>query len=99
MRLCVRIKWRARPVSSREGGFPWQFVKHVLPEVARPLHSLWHQVLGFIFLVFAGTAAWKVWRTEATIAPPMLAVAVIFIVVMAGYGISSIRKSNRISRS
>jgi uncharacterized membrane protein len=82
--------------AARQSG---QFVKHVLPEVARPLHSLWHQVLGFIFLVFAGTAAWKVWRTEATIAPPMLAVAVIFIVVMAGYGISSIRKSNRISRS
>ena len=76
-----------------------QFVKHVVPAAVKPLHALWHQILGFIFLVFAGLAAWKVWRSEETIALPLLATAVVFILVMAGYGVSSIIKSNRISRS
>jgi hypothetical protein len=75
------------------------FVKHVVPAAVKPLHSLWHQILGFVFLVFAGLAAWKVWRTTTPIDPPMLALVVIFIIVMAAYGIASIRKSNRISRS
>jgi hypothetical protein len=76
-----------------------EFVKHVVPAAVKPLHALWHQVLGFVFLVFAGLAAWKVWRTEGTIAPPMFVIAIVFILVMAAYGISSIVKSNRISRS
>ena len=76
-----------------------QFVKHVVPAAVKPLHALWHQVLGFIFLVFAGMAAWKVWRSEETIAPPLFVIAIIFILIMAAYGISSIVKSNRISRS
>jgi hypothetical protein len=75
------------------------FVKHVVPAAVKPLHSLWHQILGFVFLVFAGLAAWKVWRTTTPIDPLMLALVVIFIIVMAAYGIASIRKSNRISRS
>jgi glycerol uptake facilitator-like aquaporin len=76
-----------------------RFVKHVLPAAVKPLHVLWHQILGFMFLVFAGLAAWKVWRNEQAISPPIFVIAVIFIVVMAAYGVSSIRKSQRISRS
>ncbi len=83
------------PVARQSG----KLVKHVLPAVVKPLHSLWHQVLGFTFLVFAGSAAWKVWRSETPIAPPLLALVIAFIVVMTGYGISSLLKSNRISRS
>ena len=44
-------------------------------------------------------AAWKVWRSEETIAPPLFVIAIVFILIMAAYGISSIVKSNRISRS
>lgn len=83
------------PAAKQSGAF----VKHVIPAAAKPLHSLWHQILGFVFLVFAGLAAWKVWRTEKPIEPPMLALVIVFIVVMAAYGIASIRKANRISRS
>jgi membrane protein DedA with SNARE-associated domain len=82
--------------TARQSG---RFVKHVLPAVAKPIHSLWHQLLGFIFLAFAGLCAWKVWRNEEAIAPPIIAIAIVFIIVMAAYGISSIRKSQRISRS
>jgi heme A synthase len=75
-----------------------QFVKHVVPAAVKPLHALWHQALGFLFLVIAGMGAWKVWRAE-NIAPPMIIVAVIFIGIMAIYGISSILKANKISKS
>jgi hypothetical protein len=83
------------PVAKQSG----QFIKHVVPAAAKPLHALWHQILGFFFLVFAGLGAWKIWRNENAIAPPVFIVAIIFVVVMAGYGISSILKSQRISRS
>lgn len=76
-----------------------RFVRHVVPAAVKPLHSLWHQLLGFMFLMFAGLGAWKVWRNEGKIDPALFIVAIIFIVVMALYGISSIRKSQRISRS
>jgi hypothetical protein len=76
-----------------------RFVKHVVPAAVKPLHSLWHQVLGFIFLVLAGLVAFKIWRSETPIEPLALTMYVVFAVVMAAYGISSIVKSNRISRS
>jgi hypothetical protein len=82
--------------TARQSG---QFVKHVVPAAVKPLHALWHQCLGFMFLVFAVLGAWKIWRNEQTIAPPMFAIAIVFVAVMAGYGISSILKAHRISRS
>jgi hypothetical protein len=76
-----------------------QFVKHVVPAAVKPLHALWHQILGFGFVVLAGLVAIKIWRAQGSIEPLALIIYVFFIVVMAGYGISSIIKSNRISRS
>jgi len=76
-----------------------QFIKHVVPAAVKPIHSLWHQILGFIFLVLAGLVAIKIWRSETAIEPLALTMYVVFAIVMAAYGISSIVKSNRISRS
>jgi hypothetical protein len=89
---------KARPAGdfARQSGL---FVKHVLPAAAKPVHSLWHQILGFVFLFFAGSGSWWLWRHPASLEPGRLAIVIIFIVVMGGYGISSIRKSRRISRS
>jgi uncharacterized membrane protein len=75
-----------------------RFVKHVVPAAVKPLHALWHQCLGFLFLVIAGLGAWKVWRSQ-NVAPVMMVITIVFIVIMALYGISSIRKAGRISRS
>ncbi len=83
------------PVARRSG----QFVKHVLPAVIKPMHSLWHEILGFTFLVFAAIGLWKIWRHTGPMPPVQLAIVVVFVVVMAAYGISSIRKSRRITRS
>lgn len=76
-----------------------KFVKHVLPAAVKPVHSLWHEVLGFIFLAVAAMATWKVARNSAAMGPVRLAIIIPFIVVVAGYGISSFLKARRISRS
>ena len=82
--------------TARQSGM---FVKHVLPAAARPIYALWHEVLGFAFLVFAGIGAFKIWQHPGALPPIQLALVAVFVVVMAGYGISSIRKARRISRS
>jgi hypothetical protein len=66
-----------------------KFVKHVLPAAVKPVHSLWHEILGFIFLAVAVLATWKVARNAASMSPGRT----------AGYGISSFLKARRISRS
>jgi uncharacterized membrane protein len=76
-----------------------KFVKHVLPAAVKPVHSLWHEVLGFMFLTFAAIGVWKVVRNPAGLGPVQLAILILFIVVMAGYGVSSFLKAWRISRS
>ena len=76
-----------------------KFVKHVLPAAVKPVHSLWHEVLGFIFLAVAAAATWKVARNSATMGPGRLAIIIPFIVVLAAYGVSSFLKARRISRS
>ena len=86
-------KWA--PTGQQSG----QFVKHVLPAVIRPLHSLWHEILGFLFLVIAAVGAWKIFRHPGHMPPVQLAIVVIFVLVMAGYGVSSVRKSRSITRS
>jgi hypothetical protein len=91
-----REKARAYIPTARESGM---FFKHVIPAAVKPVHSLWHEILGFTFLVFAGIGAWKIWQHPGALPPLEFAVVVIFIAVMTGYGISSIRKARRISRS
>ena len=76
-----------------------KFVKHVLPAAVKPVHSLWHEVLGFIFLVVAAVATWKVVRHPGGMGPVQLTLIIPLIVVTAGYGISSFLKARRISRS
>jgi hypothetical protein len=49
--------------------------------------------------VFAGLAAWKVFRHSDTMGPVQLLLIVPLIVVTAYYGISSFLKARRISRS
>ncbi|MDP9169854.1 MAG: hypothetical protein M3N54_04500 [Acidobacteriota bacterium] len=82
--------------TARQSG---QFLKHVVPAVVKPLHALWHEVLAFIFIVVAGSGAWWLWRHRAAEQPVQLVFVAIFVVVIAGYGISSVRKSRRITRS
>ncbi len=39
------------------GRLIFRFLSHVLPQVIRPLRALWNQLIGFIFLLLAASAA------------------------------------------
>lgn len=75
------------------------FVKYFLPAAVKPVHSLWHEILGFIFLAVAAMASFNVARHYSTMTPVKLALIVPLIVITAGYGVSSFLKARRISRS
>jgi succinate dehydrogenase hydrophobic anchor subunit len=81
-----------------------QFVRHVIPAVIRPIHTLWHEIIGFLFLVLA---AWPIPSGIRTVREldsgkgslVRLVLIVAFVTIMAGYGISSFRRARKISRS
>jgi len=76
-----------------------KFVKHVVPAAVKPLHTLWHEVLGFVFLAFSAMAGFRMWQDSATLSPVKFFMIGVFVLITAGYGISSILKARRISRS
>jgi hypothetical protein len=81
-----------------------QFIRHVVPEVLRPARTLWHEVIGFLFLALAA------WPIPAGIRQARdfdgqpgtifrLVITVAFVLIMGAYGISSFRRARKISRS
>jgi hypothetical protein len=82
----------------------YQFVRHVVPAVVRPAHSLWHEVIGFLFLSLATIPVPSAIKTIRELqngkgSMLRLVVTVMFVTIMAGYGISSFRRARKISRS
>ena len=75
------------------------FVKHVVPAAEKPLHSLWHEFLGFIFLLVAAWGGFRMWKKAAAMSIVEFVMVGIFVVVTAIYGVSSVLKARRISRS
>ena len=70
----------------------------------RPAHSLWHEVIGFLFLALATIPVPSAIRSIREIESGKgsilrLVVTIIFVTIMAGYGISSFRRARKISRS
>ena len=76
----------------------------MLPAVVKPAHSLWHEVIGFIFLsmaiifIFSGLRALRDFdgsmRAILRVAVPLFCVC-----LLGGYGVSSFRRARKISRS
>lgn len=81
----------------------WQqgaaFLRHVVPAVAKPIHALWNQVIGFLFLsfgaIFGLRTAHYAWSHDIL----RSGVAGVATAVMAWYGVGSFLKARRISRS
>ena len=69
----------------------------------RPVRALWHEIIGFLFLALA---AWPIPSGIKTIrdleggqgSVLRLILTVIFVTIMAGYGISCFRRARKISR-
>ena len=98
--LCYH-KEVAKPSIVHQG---YLFVRHTVPAVIRPIRTLWHEIIGFFFLVLA---AWAIPSGIRTIREldsgkgslVRLIFIVLFVTIMAGYGISSFRRARKISRS
>lgn len=80
------------------------FLGHVMPGVVRPMRVLWHEVLGFLFLVLAvmlGSGVLREYRQLGNGHGSLSRVVVssFFPLVLAYFGISSFLRARKISRS
>jgi hypothetical protein len=77
-----------------------KFLGHVIPGVARPLHILWNQVIGFFFLVLAAFPLPSTLRDiHNPQSYPKLMLTIPFTLIMGAFGIASFLKARKISRS
>jgi hypothetical protein len=81
-----------------------QFFGHVLPGVLRPLHILWNEVIGFLFLAIAGILTPQVLRSYRDLdkpggSPLRLFGLLLFALVMVYYGVTSFLRARKIGRS
>jgi hypothetical protein len=81
-----------------------ELVRHVVPRVIRPIRSLWHEVIGFLFLSLAflgGVSGVRIARNFDGSAETLfrLIVTGCFVLIMGGYGVSSFLRARKISRS
>lgn len=80
------------------------FFRHVIPAAIRPVHSLWHEIIGFLFIVIAGFFGLNLFNAirkyNGDPAQMMKIVgAAFFLILLGGYGISSFLRARKISRS
>jgi hypothetical protein len=84
-------------------GLIQKFLNHVVPGVVRPLHALWNEVIGFVFVALGVLMVRTVWRGfhELDNDPASLSklcLSVFFCVTMLGFGAHSFWRARRISR-
>ena len=80
------------------------FLRHVLPGIMKPLHVLWNEVIGFIFLVLAVFVGVSTYRRAQSFSGDagglmILIASFAFAAVLAYYGVSSFFRARKISRS
>jgi hypothetical protein len=81
-----------------------RFVEHVVPGVVRPLRVLWHEIIGFIFIILAvifGSSAFRNYHLLQSEEISLLRLAASFFlpVLMAYFGITSFQRARKASRS
>jgi hypothetical protein len=76
-----------------------EFVKHVVPAVAKPARTLWNEVIGFLFFAFAVPFGFKVISYARAGERVRLGIAAFCFVLMTYFGIQSFIRARRISRS
>jgi hypothetical protein len=76
-----------------------EFVKHVAPAIIKPVHTLWNEVIGFLFLSFGTIFGFKTMRYVMDHDLARAAIGGFCTLLMLWYGVSSFRKARRISRS
>ncbi len=81
-----------------------QLLRHILPAAIRPARTLWHELIGFLFIVLAVWPLPSAFRTARSFNGDTgslikLLMIFFFVVLMGGYGISSFLRARKISRS
>lgn len=81
-----------------------RFLEHVMPNVVRPLQALWNQMVGFLFLVLAVSpipSTIKAWRSYHGDTDTLfrIVLSISFAALMAYFGITSLLRARRITRS
>jgi hypothetical protein len=81
-----------------------RFIEHVVPGVVRPMRVLWHEVIGFLFIVLAvifASSAFRNFHLMASKEVSLLRIAASFFlpVLMAYFGITSFLRARKASRS
>jgi hypothetical protein len=82
----------------------YQLVHHIVPAVVKPARTLWHEVIGFLFLALAAIPIPSGLRALRDVDSGRgswlrLILTIAFVAIMAGYGISSFLRARKISRS
>ena len=85
------------------------FLEHIVPAVIKPAHTLWNEVIGFIFIclaVWIGSATIRAYMAFTKASPEEVGKFLVEIVlgvpgtlILLYFGISSFLKARRISRS
>jgi hypothetical protein len=81
-----------------------KFITHVLPGIIKPLHILWNEMIGFVFISIAIIATPRVYKEFAGFSgePDQLgriALGLCFLIPMYGFGVSSFWKARKIKKT
>ena len=81
-----------------------KFLNTVVPAVVKPLHSLWNEVIGFLFIALSAILLRPIWRGyhEMETGPAhfiKFLLIVFFFAIMLGFGLHAFWKARKISRS
>ena len=80
------------------------FLSHVIPGIIRPMHILWNEVIGFVFLVLAVVfiaGAIRAYRalTQEEVTIGKILLLSLLPALMLYFGVTSFLKARKISRS
>ena len=75
------------------------FFRHIIPSIIKPIHSLWNQVIGFVFLCLGTIFGFAGFRYLSKGDGFRFVVATASALLMAWFGVSSFWKARKISRS
>jgi len=74
-----------------------KFLSHVIPGILRPIHILWNQMIGFVFIVLAVVFGVRLIRGKEPAG--LMLVGALFVLLIAWFGVSSFWKARKISKS
>jgi tryptophan-rich sensory protein len=81
-----------------------KFLGHVLPGIVRPMHILWNEVIGFVFIclaILSVPSMWRIYKNFDGQAESLFRMGITlgFALIMLFFGIGSFRRAKKISRS